>query len=41
MADIDAHAIETIVEPGADEQAEMAKTEAALDEAIEQDTQAE
>ena len=37
MADIDAHAIETIVEPGEDEQAKIAQTEKDLDEALEQD----
>lgn len=41
MADIDAHAIVTIVEPGQDEAAEIAKTEQELDEAIAQDLQAE
>jgi len=41
MADIDAHAIVTIVPPNGDEQAELAKTEQDLDEAIAQDEQAE
>lgn len=41
MADIDAHAIVTIVPPNGDEEAELAKTEQALDEAIEQDDQDE
>ena len=41
MADIDAHAIITIVPPNGDEQAAIAKTEQELDEAIAQDEQAE
>lgn len=39
MADIDAHAIETIVPPNGDEQAALEQTEKELDEALAQDEQ--
>lgn len=41
MADIDAHAIETIVPAGGDEEAALEQTERELDEAIAQDQQDE
>jgi hypothetical protein len=40
MAEIDAHAIVTIVPPDGDEEAAIAKTEADLDEALAEDEQA-